>query len=77
MNSDKISFHLLNYLLWYSDVSVTGLAAKRCEAALIEISEYHICPMFPVAIPHMKQASPLAIAVAATFRLTPLFNVIL
>ena len=48
-----------------------------CIAALIETDEYHIYEIFPVAIPHIKQANSLAIAVVATFLFTPLFNVIL
>ena len=77
MKSDNIRFICLITLYDISDGSVTGLAATWCEAALTESDEYHIYEIFPVAIPHIKHANSLAIAVVATFRLTPLLSVIL
>lgn len=52
-------------------------ASFACFAALTETDEYYIYDIFPVAIPYIKHANSLAIAVVATFRFMPLFSVIL
>ena len=50
---------------------------RRLFEALTETTEYHTHATFPVIIPHMKHASSRAIAVVATFLLTPLLIVVL
>lgn len=77
MKSDKISFIYLIIFYGIQMFLSHALPQSGAIAALTEAAEYHIYPIFPVAIPHIKHASSLAIAVVATFRLTPLFNVIL
>ena len=82
MISDIIRFFcLITFLIfrWFCHRScrIAVQYNRRLFAALTETAECHTHATFPVIIPHMKHASSRAMAVAATFLLTPLLSVIL